>query len=207
MSAAVENTARRSQEDRRASSTAAILEAAVELIGERGSSVSLKDIGEHAGFSHGLVMSRFGSKAELLLEVTKSVQRQFSSDVGKAVGDKRGLGALTAITDSFFAGLARKSKAGGAFYVLLGEALGPQKDLRDIFSKADSTFRNFIAQFLRDAQHTGEIPTHVDIDATAALLVGMLRGSALQLKTNPRAFDTSDAAKQARSFITHLATD
>lgn len=207
MNVAAQNTPRRRQEDRRASSTAAMLDAAVELIGERGSNVSLKDIGERAGFSHGLVLSRFGSKAGLLLEVTRIVQRQFSADVGKAVGDSQGLAALTAITDSFFAGISRKTKAGGAFYVLLGEALGPQVELREIFSKADNTFRNFLCQFLKGAQHSGEIPTSVDIEATAALLVGMLRGSALQLKTNPKAFDTPSAAKQARSLIANLATD
>ena len=50
------------QAERSAQSDKKMFEAAIELINERGTAkTTLKDIGEHAGYSRGLASYRFGS--------------------------------------------------------------------------------------------------------------------------------------------------
>ena len=62
--------AKNKQAERSAQSDKKMFEAAIELINERGTAkTTLKDIGEHAGYSRGLASYRFGSKDGLWMEL------------------------------------------------------------------------------------------------------------------------------------------
>ena len=64
----------RTQAERTAESDARMLAAAVQLIVERGADgMTLKDVGEFAGYSRGLAGHRFGSKAGLFSALVRSV--------------------------------------------------------------------------------------------------------------------------------------
>ncbi len=195
---------RRAQAERSSASTEAMLNAAVELILDHGARVSMMAIGQKSGYSHGLVLARFGSKAGLIRAVTQRVQRSFTATIEAAVGEAKGLRRLLGLVDAFFASTAQGSVAGRAFYVLLGEALGPDPELRAAYLRIDGLFRRFIEGILLEARDLGEIPATVDPTATAALLVGMLRGTGMQFRINDQAFDLSAVHAEARSFIERL---
>jgi AcrR family transcriptional regulator len=181
-----------------------MLNAAIELILEHGARVSMAAIGQRSGFSHGLVMARFGSKAGLLKAVTREVQRQFVAKVTSGAQGAKGLDGLLKLVDAFFRKSTSGSMIGSAFYVLLGEALGPGPDIRQVFVGADEAFRRYVGRMLDEAKVLGEIETTVSAHEMSALLVGMLRGVAMQARVNPRAFDTDALRRETRSLIEGL---
>ena len=72
---------RLTQVERKEISDAKMLDAAVDLIVERGAGqATLKDVGEKAGYSRGLVGYRFGNKAGLFDFVLRSVGDEWLSE-------------------------------------------------------------------------------------------------------------------------------
>lgn len=194
---------RRRQVDRSAASTAAMLDAAIELIIEQGANVSMMAIGQRSGFSHGLVLARFGSKAGLNEAVAREAQRRFAETVDAATVDAKGIAKLHRLIDIFFqSGLT----AGKAFFVLLGASLGADPQLRAAFDRADKMFRRYMQTHLQEAQAIGEIDASIDTQAMATLLVGMLRGVAMQYCINPKAFEIEAVGTQAHAFVARLHT-
>ncbi|MBI1179729.1 MAG: TetR family transcriptional regulator [Alphaproteobacteria bacterium] len=197
---------RRTQEDRSAESSAAMLQAAVELFAEQGSRVSLMEIGRRSGFSHGLVLARFGSKAELIRTVTKAIQKDFARTVAASAENKKGLAALTATIDAFFRQHESRRIMGRAFVVLLGEAVGPNTEIREVFVAADQAFRDFVARSLNDAKTLREIDDDVPSDAVAVVIVGTLRGIALQLAVGAGGLDMAAVRAQTHAMVRALLT-
>lgn len=193
---------RRRQIEQSAASTAAILNAAIELIIEQGGKVSMMAIGRRSGFSHGLVLARFGSKAGLIEAVLREAQRRFAEIVNTAtVETKGGMAKLHCLIDAF---CGSASTEGNAFFVLLGESLGPDPRLRVAFIRADETFRRYVQVMLQKAQTLGEIDPSIGTHAMATLLVGMLRGVAIQYCVNPVAFEIEAIRAEAHAFVARL---
>ena len=192
---------RRRQAERSAASTEAMLNAAMELILEQGARVSMMAIGQRSGFSHGLVLARFGSKAGLLDAVAREAQRRFAKAAGAAMGEATGIAKLRCLIDVFLESPSAVSKA---FAILLGESLGPDPQLRAVFVRADEAFRHYVQIILHEARAIGEIDPSIDTQAMAILLVGMLRGVAMQYCVNPKAFEIKDIRTQAHAFLARL---
>src|SRR5262245_25666186 len=75
MAAAAPEGTRRTQAERRSQSEGALLDAAAELIAERGvEGTSLASIGERAGVSRGLPTHHFGSKDALVARLARRAQ-------------------------------------------------------------------------------------------------------------------------------------
>jgi AcrR family transcriptional regulator len=71
-----------SQIERRAEAERKLLEAAMELVAERGvRAVTLAAVGERAGYSRGLVTHHFGNRQGLLDALTLELQTQFHARV------------------------------------------------------------------------------------------------------------------------------
>ena len=198
---ALSQPARRRQVDRSAASTAAMLDAAIELIIEQGANVSMMAIGQRSGFSHGLVLARFGSKAGLNEAIAREAQRRFAEAVDAATVDAKGVAKLHRLIDIFLQSGLTEAKA---FYVLLGAALGPDPQLRAAFTHADKLFRRYMQVHLQEAQAIGEVDPSIDTQAMATLLVGMLRGVAMQYCINPKAFEIEAVSAQAYDFVSRL---
>ena len=179
-----------------------MLDAAIELILEQGVDASMKAIGERAGFSHGLVLARFGSKAGLSEAVAREAQRRFAETVESTVSEAGGMAKLHGTIDVYLRTLLT---VGRAFYVLLGASLGPSAPLREAFAQADKAFRRFMLSHLKEAQADGDLDSSVNSTAMAALLVGMLRGVAMQCCIDPAALEIEAVAAEAHGLIERLA--
>ena len=195
----------RTQSERSAASSRAMLDAAVELIVQKGSRASMMEVGRASGFSHGLVLARFGSKTGLVEAVIRHVQLGFTSLVDRGSGGKGGLARLTAIVDTFFDTSARPSSAQHCFYVLMGEAAGTDSHFREHFVKADQQLRSFVKRAIEEAIEGGEIKPEVSPVAMSALLTGMLRGASTQLLLDRNAFDVEDARAQVHFVLRSLS--
>ena len=195
----------RTQSERSAASSRAMLDAAVELMVQKGSRASMMEVGRASGFSHGLVLARFGSKTGLVEAVIRHVQLGFTALVDRGSGGSGGLTRLTAIVNAFFDTSARPSSAQHCFYVLMGEAVGTDSDYREHFVKADQQLRSFVKRAIEEAIEGGEIKPEVSPVAMSALLTGMLRGASTQLLLDCNAFDVEDARAQVHFVLRSLS--
>jgi AcrR family transcriptional regulator len=163
-----------SQIERRAEAERKLLEAAMELVAERGvRAVTLAAVGERAGYSRGLVTHHFGNRQGLLDALTLELQNQFQPPETES----RGLARLLEIVDAYLSDLRTRPLNARVFLVLWAEAIAAETDLRPAFNERDARFRATLVECLED----GEIRPDLDPAAFAHALVGQLRGTSLQL--------------------------
>ncbi len=195
---------KRTQVERSASSTEAILDAAVKLFARNGSQASMKAIGQEAGFSHGLVLARFGSKDGLIAEVSRRIHKHFRGEVDEAARSASGLTSIRAIVDVFFKWTELDSDESSAFMVLLAEAQKTDELLRKLYAKSDAGFRSLVETRLQEAADAGELLPGVDPEAMAIVVVGMLRGISLQARLNRANLDLAAAKAQVMVVLDSL---
>ena len=195
---------RRTQAERRALSERRILRAATKLIARRGyTKTTLAEIGREAGYAAGLVSHRFGSKEGLLRELVQRIRTQFYRDrIEQVLDGKTGLEALCLVVDAYLDVLLVREDRLRVLYVLMGEALGPVPELREVFAEVDRDFREIAATRLRAAR----LRRGFDPDVEAVLFVGALRGAALQWLTRPDAFDLERVRRRLKAHVRSLGS-
>ena len=140
-------SAPRTQLERRAVTERRVIDAAVQLIAERGSrSVSIADIGLAAGYSRGIVTHQFGTKEELLRAVVDHAQRVFSIE-----SETGGLEQLLAFVEQYLRRLREAAPVGQAFLLLWAEAIAGEPTLKPLFVERDRSFRTVCLLYTSDA--------------------------------------------------------
>jgi len=173
---------RRTQEQRRAEAERRLLDAAAELIGEVGpSGVTLATIGERAGYSRGLATHHFGTKAALMQRLVETVTEQFrdAAIIENTAGSV--MDELLGVVRTYFGIVEDFQPTYRARLVLMADAIAtPSADTRPAMVAADRLFREELAKGLGRGMATGELPSSIDADGLATVVVGMLRGVAFQ---------------------------
>lgn len=196
--------ARRTQAERRAESDAKLLRAAAELVVERGiEGTSLAEIGRRAGYSHGLVHRRFGSKEALVERLNTEAVRLFTDTTLAAIGRARGLPALRIVANSYLDLVQAEDPLGRVHLVVWTEAIARASERRSYRVAWDRYFRSAFAQLIKDARTDGSVRDDVDPDALAMVVVGLLRGVALQLMLDP-ASGTGSARAVVLDHLTRM---
>jgi AcrR family transcriptional regulator len=173
--------ARRSQLQRRTDAERRLLDAAAELIGEVGlSGVTLAGVGERAGYSRGLASHYFGSKGALMQRLVEVVAREFREALGAASASDSPMDELLGLVRTFIGMVADLPPLHRAFLVLWADAVATSPDVRPIMAASDRHFRRDIATVIARGVASGDFPAALDAGALATVLVGVLRGIALQ---------------------------
>jgi len=199
---------RRTQAERTALSQSRMLRAAMRLIAKQGyTKTTLAQIGEASGYSRGLASHRFGSKEGLLqVLVSGSAGRFFEEQVLPAIEGRTGLEALWAMVDTYITELVVREERLRAIYVLMGEALGPVPEIRDVFVKLNTAFRDSARAAIESGMQAGQLRTDLDPVVESAVFIGMLRGVAMQWVTEPGCFDLDDVRDSIKeSLARHLS--
>ncbi len=175
-------TGRRTQQQRRDETEHRLLDAALALIAESGSrAMSTAQVGAAAGYSRGIVTHQFGSKKELLRRAVEHAQILVS-----VPPDATGLQWILELTARYLAlppdGVAGVTRA---FLLMWGEAAANDVNVREVYLERDQWFRDLIADAVTDGIAAGDIRADTDAAAFAYLLVGVLRGTVLQLMLSP----------------------
>ena len=112
--------ARRTQAERRAESERLLLDAATELIAERGTTrASFAEIAARAGCSHGHPHYLFGTKTKMLEAIVDDLAARFQDELlDPALVGRSGLGAVTECVRLFLTSLDRPWPGTRALYVL-----------------------------------------------------------------------------------------
>jgi AcrR family transcriptional regulator len=172
-------------------STTALLQAASELIVEGGfAALTLAAIGERAGYSRGLVTSRFGSKDALIdALIHRIVGRWNHRNVLPRTDGKPGLDGVMVLLDAIRAQGDRDPSGLEVLYSLVFEAVGPDDALRSRFATFHASMRADITALLSRGIDDGSVRADVDAEREAALLVAALRGIGYQWRLDPDRFD------------------
>jgi len=180
-----QTSARRSQAERRSRSEDALLEAATEVVAERGvQSASLASIGARAGVSRGLPTHHFGSKDALVTQLAERAQTRIRLAIFEArrrlAGRQSELSALDEIlvgVDTYLELFEDPGPDQRALLVMWGSTFPSNASVEGM---ADAERRSYegLSQLIVAGQDDGSVRTDVDPTASAVLLHGLMRGVA-----------------------------
>jgi AcrR family transcriptional regulator len=193
---------RRTQAERRSQAERALLDAAATLFARRGvDQTSLAHVGEHAGYSRGLVNHHFGSKAALVERLAQRSQLDFVNQLAEFDGDE--LDALVGFARSYLAAICGPSHEARAFFVMWGAALPEEAGLQSVIAARDAQFRFGIESMMRLGQQKKTINTGIDPGGLATVVVAMLRGIAAQFLIDAKSVDVTAAGAACEQMLRH----
>jgi AcrR family transcriptional regulator len=203
MTEPVQTQPRRTQAERTATASRRMLRAAGSLIARQGyTKTSLAQVGKAAGYTGGLVSHHFGSKEGLLRALVGRITQRFYADqLQPAMAGLTGTDALMAAADVYLNELVARQERMRTLYVLMGEALGPVSSINEVFAELNRGFRESVRKVIEEGMDRGEIRNDLDPEAEAGLVVGMLRGVALQWITDPGCFDLDAVGTSLKDAI------
>jgi AcrR family transcriptional regulator len=171
----------RTQEERTAVSDAAMANAAVALICERGAgATTLKDVGVRAGYSRGLAGYRFGSKAGLWSFLVHTIGEEWLDQLGDAVAGTTGLDTLHAAVDAHCRMLLDSPDRIRAFYILWFDSVGPDPVLRLVIARIHDRRRRDVERWIADGIVAGTTRADADARAVAEHFVAVIVGIVYQ---------------------------
>jgi AcrR family transcriptional regulator len=137
---------------------------------------TLASIGEHSGYSRGLVTHRFGSKAGLLAYVHDTIAAQWTAYVNNAVGESVGMSALQRIIDAVYGFLVEEPDAMRAMYLLRYASIDPSSEYRANVSKVHRAQKRDVQRWIEAGQTTGSLNPTVQAELAAELFCASLDG-------------------------------
>ena len=177
---------RLSQLERTELSDARMLASAVSLIVEKGpENLTLKEVGEQAGYSRGLAGYRFGNKAGLYDFVIRSIGSQWLEQLKRATANKIGYAAVSAAADAHYAMCKDAPDDVAAFYILWFGAIGPQSEVRQLIASIHERRRLDVARWIQRGIDAGELPDSVNPDAVAGQFCSSIVGILYQWLLDP----------------------
>jgi AcrR family transcriptional regulator len=180
-----------------------MLDAATQLIADQGfTRTTIPQIAKKAGYSHGLVNQRFGSKSEMIQILANEFQGYFTFEqLAPAIEGRSGVDALVATIEAYVDAISQSGSLGRAYYELLGESVVLVPEIHEIFVGADVRLRALVEQTIRSAIESNEIPSDVDPPAIAALVVAILRGVSMQWVLDSDALDLNAVKGEIRRLF------
>jgi AcrR family transcriptional regulator len=181
------NLVRRTQAERSAESAQKLLDAAIELIAEKGfDRTTAAEIGERAGYSRSMVRARYGSKDALLESIFGSeLNRRLLPEVDDS---NTGLEWVLARVDDVIRVLDDEPELMRAFCVMTFEATVIDS-LRGWYSQWFESYEAQLASHVRAGRDDGSIRTGVDPDREAAQFVLTGIGLIFRFTLDPLGYD------------------
>lgn len=171
---------RRTQHERRAEAERRVLDAALELVVEKGVvRMTLGEVGERAGYSRGLPAHHYGSKEGLLKALIVDIVDEFR-EARLAANMQPGLDSVLGTMRMYLDRSGNRDRGLLAMHVLFSDVFVSGGELATALEAfTDSTLTHF-RQEIRTGIRRGEIREDVDAAAQAAMILGMLRGVSAQ---------------------------
>lgn len=194
---------RRTQNERSQESTRRMLDAATELIAEQGfTRTTIPQIAKKAGYSHGLVNQRFGSKSRMIRILAAEFQNYFTIErLAPALEASGGVDSLIVTMESYIDAISQSGSLGRAYYELFGESIALVPEIHEIFVRADRDLRAMLESTIRAGISAGEVPSGVDARALAIVVTALLRGVAMQWALDARSIDVIAVKKEIRRLF------
>ncbi|NGO71712.1 TetR/AcrR family transcriptional regulator [Streptomyces boncukensis] len=162
-----------------------LFQAAVTLIAEQGfSSTTVDEIAERAGVAKGTVYYNFASKTELFEELLRHGVEMLTADLREAAGSaaRRGGGRVDALDAMILAGLQFIDRYPAFTQLYVAELWRTNRAWNDTLMVVRQQAVAVVEEELRQGVAEGELSEEIDIQLTAAALVGMVLVAALDWK-------------------------
>jgi AcrR family transcriptional regulator len=205
---AEQGAARRTQAERRSRSEEALLDAAAELIAERGvEGASLASIGGRAGVSRGLPTHHFGSKDTLVARLAERAQEGIAAAFLDRLGgesrtleDLSGLEVVYMTVDAYLQLFEDPADDVRALIVMWGSTF---PSLSSVSGMVDAERRSYVglSEVIAGGQQDGSIRPDLDPAAAAVLVFGMMRGVGALLLTDSQVTDMRQVRRTCRDMI------
>jgi AcrR family transcriptional regulator len=202
---------RRTQAQRRSRSEEALLDAAAQLIAERGvERASLASIGERAGVSRGLPTHHFGSKDTLVARLAERAQERIAMVLSEqhswSDDASSGLDLVYTTVDAYLGLFHDPGPDVRALLVMWGSTFPACSSVQGM-TEAERRSYDGLSEVILIGQEDGSIRSDADPTASAVLLLGMMRGIAALLLTDSKLTDMRRVRRTCRDWITSsLAT-
>ena len=193
---------RLTQADRSALSERRMLEAAVELMGERGyEKTTLAAIGEAAGYSRGLATHQFGSKADLFAQVIRWISDKLRRQVEPALRERGGVEALFAFADAHGQFADENPRLTRALYVLWFQSLIADSPMRDAAIEDLLGHRDRIRRIIEQGIADGTVRADAEPNAEAIQFCGEVFGLGLQWLIEPASFPNEEMHERLKKRL------
>ena len=190
------------QAERTALSDRRMLDAAIQLIVDRGpEKTTLKALGEAAGYSRGLVTYRFGSKSGLFKAVIKQVSERFAAKVERAVKGRQGMDAILATAETYYRFVLASPKDIRAMQILFHLAAEPGSPLVNIVGEVQRKQRGQLAEWIRAGQTAGDIRAEICPETFAAQFAAYTLGMTFFWILDKRSIDWASAHESYKESI------
>jgi AcrR family transcriptional regulator len=195
---------RRSQTERRQAAEERILEAALDLISEVGTTkMTLEDVGKRAGYSRGLPAHYFGNKEGLIVHLINDVIPRFRRLHFLGPRPRQGLARVIAGVDAFIRGASTETTTYKAFQILLSEAVAPQKNdvtRASLIATNEHALRS-LEYHIKAGIEKGEIDPSINTRGAAIVILGAMRGTLEQFFLDPERYPVETWREQLLSII------
>jgi AcrR family transcriptional regulator len=199
---------RESQAKRRSRSEDALLDAAAELVAERGvQGASLASIGGRAGVSRGLPTHHFGSKDALVARLARRAQSRIRQEMEARRSQAERTGGLSALdevfltVDAYLEMFEDPTADQRALLVMWGSTFPSGASVDDGMADAERRSYEGLSQLIISGQQDGSVRADVDPIATAVLLHGLMRGLAALRLTDSRLTDMRGVRETCHNWI------
>ncbi len=187
------------RQERSVVSTDRLIEAATELFARRGyAATTLAEIGQRAGYSRGLVTTRFGNKENLAWAVVSRAAEQWDDVLARRGPAEDGLGEIVDFIVVSRDNMVDQPTRRLVLERLYAEAGAPHAPLHARFQENLRTLIAMVAEMYRRGVRDGSTRADLDPPDVAGLLIAQLRGIGYQWFLFP---DLVEAATYHRLLI------
>jgi len=192
---------RLTQEERRENAERRILDAATQLVADKGlDAFTLADVGEAAGFSSGLPAHYFKTKDGLLAAVVERIRQQHFFGILGLKESERGLEDLFAATALYFQQTIKNPHAAKAFQVFMSGALYHSM-ANKLAAQLNADSLSGIEHALSVGKKRGDIRSDLDPKIWAIIYLSEIRGVVQQWLVDPKHIDLSPIVQEVMTAI------
>lgn len=200
---------RLTQVERTALSDARMLEAAMQLIVERGThNTTLKDVGVRAGYSRGLAGNRFGSKEALFNQMVRDFNVKWAIELRRFVGSNVGLAALEGALEAVEYFLLNHTIKMQAMYILWYESISSYEIVRRRLAANHLAYRRDTERWIRQGIEASTVRPSIDPACFAVEFNSFIFGIVYQWLANESAINLHTVFQHyRRSTIERLSAE
>lgn len=182
-------------------STSGLLKAAAEILVEEGvSALTLANVGERAGYSRGLVTTRFGSKANMVQALVERLTTRWAAvHVEPRVRGKSGLESLLEMMREMRDQISRDPEDVLALQALLFDALSPASVTREAITEYNADLGRSILSSIETGMRDGSVKSEIVAQREASWVLEGIRGIGFHWLLRSDEYDAAAA-------LTHLIT-
>jgi AcrR family transcriptional regulator len=196
-----QSSRRMTQAERTALSDSRMYNAAIKLICETGThNTTLKDIGEHAGYSRGLASHRFGSKDTLFANLIFNFNIRWAAHLQRRLQGQSGLSSLFTALESVEEFLIEESEYMRAMYSLWYESIGSHSEVKQRLTEYHQAYRRDVSSWVRRGQAEQSIGQHIDPDRYAVQYCSFIFGTIYQWLVAPDCIDIRESFADYRKI-------